>query len=380
MIKGFKIRIYPNRDQEQKFWQHIGASRWIYNYMLAEQIRRYESGEKHMSAFDMNKALTPLKKQTEYAWLNEVGSNTLYRVCADVASAYKAFFAKRAKRPRFKSRKKSKPSFPLRDSAGYVWFDSSEVHLPSIGKVRYRTDFDLPLGRDTKLCNPRISYRGNKWFLSFGLECENQAPELNDYSMGIDLGVKETMVVAYGDQQLIFHNINKGSKMRNLQKSITHLQRTISRKYEANRVGRAYTKTNNIIREEEKLRKLYERQIGIRMNYIHQSTHQLISLLPRCVVMEDLNVSGMTKNRHLAKAIQQQCFHEIIRQMKYKCEWNGIEFMQADRFYPSSKTCSNCGCVHKGLKLRDRTFVCPECGFTIDRDYQAALNLSRYAA
>lgn len=379
MIKGFKIRIYPNKDQEQKFWRHIGASRWIYNYMLAEQIRRYENGEKHMSAFDMNKALTPLKRQVEYAWLNEVGSNTLYRVCADVANAYKAFFAKRAKRPRFKSRKKSKPSFPLRDSVGYVWFGSDVVHLPSIGGVRYKTDYNLPLGRDAKLSNPRISYRGNKWFLSFGLECESQAPELNDYSMGIDLGIKETMVVAYGGQQLIFHNINKGRKMRNLQKRMRHLQRTISRKYEVNRVGRQYIKTNNILRAEERLRKLYAKQTGIRMNYIHQSTHALVDLLPHRVVMENLDVRGMLKNKFLSAEIHKQCFREIIRQMQYKCEWNGIEFVQADRFYPSSKTCSNCGCVHKGLKLRDRTFVCPECGFTIDRDYQAALNLSRYA-
>ena len=167
--------------------------------------------------------------------------------------------------------------------------------------------------------------------------------------------------------------------MRNLQKRMRHLQRTISRKYEVNRVGRQYIKTNNILRAEERLRKLYAKQTGIRMNYIHQSTHALVDLLPHRVVMENLDVRGMLKNKFLSAEIHKQCFREIIRQMQYKCEWNGIEFVQADRFYPSSKTCSNCGCVHKGLKLRDRTFVCPECGFTIDRDYQAALNLSRYA-
>ena len=139
-----------------------------------------------------------------------------------------------------------------------------------------------------------------------------------------------------------------------------------------------YNKTNNIERCETKLRKLYERLSNIRTNYIHQSTSKLIKLLPRRVVMEDLNISGMMKNKHLSKAIQEQCLHEWIRQMRYKCEWSGIEFVQADRFYPSSKTCSNCGCVKRNLKLKDRTFVCDECGFTIDRDYQAALNLMRY--
>ena len=168
--------------------------------------------------------------------------------------------------------------------------------------------------------------------------------------------------------------------MRSLEAKKLHLQRSISRKYEANRVGRKYMKTNNIAREEEKLRKIYSKQSNIRNNYIHQCTHHLVSLLPRRVVMEDLNVSGMMKNHHLAKSIQQQCFYEIRRQMQYKCEWNGIEFILADRFYPSSKTCSRCGCIHSGLKLKDRIFVCPECGLTIDRDYQAALNLMRYAA
>ena len=161
-------------------------------------------------------------------------------------------------------------------------------------------------------------------------------------------------------------------------KHIKHLQRSVSRKYEANKIGNKYNKTKNIERYEAKLRKLYERLSNIRANYIHQSTSKLIKLLPSKVVMEDLNISGMMKNKHLAKSIQEQCLHEWIRQMQYKCEWNGIEFVQADRFYPSSKTCSNCGCVKRNLKLKDRTFVCDECGFTIDRDYQAALNLMRY--
>lgn len=380
MIKGYKIRIYPTKEQEQKMWRHVGASRWIYNFMLAEQQRRYQAGEKHMSAFDMNKYVTELKKMPEYAWLGEVGSNTLYRVCADVAQAYDRFFKKQTKFPRFKKRKTSKPAFPLRDSAGNVWFEAQYAHLPAIGKVEYKTDFGLPLGRGCKFTNPRISFVLNKWYLSFGMECENQAPMLNDFSMGIDLGVKETMVVAYDDQQMVFHNINKSKKMRSLEAKKRRLQRGISRKYEANKAGNKYIKTNNIIRMEDKLRQVCARQANIRRNYIHQSTHKLVSLLPRQVVMEDLNVTGMMKNRHLARAIREQCFYEIYRQMQYKCEWNGIEFITADRFYPSSKTCSNCGCVNSGLKLKDRTFICPECGFTIDRDYQAALNLMRYTA
>lgn len=380
MIKGFKIRIYPTKEQEQVMWQHVGATRWMYNFMLAEQIRRYENGEKHMSAFDMNKYVTQLKRIPEYAWLSSIGSHTLYRACADLFNAYNSFFAQRAQFPKFKSRKRAKPSFPLCDTAGAVWFSETTVHLPIVGKVKYKTDNKLPFGRGYKFINPRIAFVREKWILSFGMECENQAPVLNDFSMGIDLGIKETMVVAYSDQQLVFHNINKSKAMRSLEAKKRRLQRSISRKYAANKVGNKHVKTNNIARMEVELRIVTSRQANIRLNYIHQCTHALVYILPKQVVMEDLNVREMMKNRHLARAIQEQCFYEIYRQMQYKCEWNGIRFVTADRFYPSSKTCSKCGCVHTGLKLSDRTFVCPECGFTIDRDYQAALNLMRYTA
>ena len=198
--------------------------------------------------------------------------------------------------------------------------------------------------------------------------------------MGVDLGVKDLAVVEFNNEKIVFHNINKSKKVRILKKRIQHTQRTISRKYECNRKGSKYFKTNNILKEETKLRKLHYRLANIRNNYIHQTTHSLVKLLPKRVVMEDLNVTGMMSNRHLSKAIQEQGFNEFIRQMRYKCEWNNIEFVQVDRFYPSSKTCSNCGCIKSNLKLKDRTYVCEDCGFTIDRDYNAAINLSRYVS
>lgn len=379
MIKGFKIRLYPTKEQEQLIWKHIGCCRFIWNYMLALQKERYYNGEKHLSGFDMNNLLKPLKDDGEHGWLKEVSHASLQRACSDLAEAYGRGFQKVSRFPKFKSKKKSKVAYPARCDK-VLFIDTNFVKIEKLGCVRYKTDLDLPKGRGVKFSNPRISNKNGKWFLSFGMECENQASALNDYSMGIDLGVKETMVVAYGNEQLVFHNINKSRKVKQLKWRMKHLQRSISRKYEINKQGNAFVKTNNIFRQEDKLHKMYSRLTGIRMNYMHQSTHQLVSLLPYRVVMEDLNVRGMMKNRHLSRAIQEQCFSEITRQMKYKCEWNGIEFIQADRFYPSSKTCSNCGCVHKGLTLKDRTFICPECGFTIDRDYQAALNLSRYAA
>lgn len=377
MIKSFKIRLYPTKSQEELMWKHVHASRFIYNYMLALQNTRYETGQKHLSAFDMNKLLTPLKKQDGFEWLTGVSNITLCRSCADLSDAFNRFFHKTSKHPRFKSRKRARSSYPVRCNKGNLWFSDSTVKIEKIGNVKYKTDFSIPFGREAKFSNTRISCDNGKWMLSFGMECESQAPALNDYTMGIDLGIKELATVAYGDDSVVFHNINKSRRVRTIKRNIRLLQRAISRKYEQNKQGERFVKTRNIERLEAKLKRLHARLANIRKNYLHQCTHSLISLLPRRVVMEDLNVQGMMKNRRLSKVIAEIGFYEFIRQMKYKCEWNGIEFVQVERFFPSSKTCSCCGEIKSDLKLSDRVFKC-KCGFEIDRDLNAAINLMRY--
>ena len=378
MIKSFKVRIYPTKSQEALIWKHIGSCRFIWNYMLSEQEKLYDLGERHLSAFDMINLLKPLKNDGEHEWLYEVSNTSLQIACQDLDKAYKSFFKKQSGFPKFKSRKRSKPNYPI--CATGFYFSEGKVQIQKLGKVKYKTDFDLPQGRDAKFSNPRISFINGKWILTFGMECENQTPELTEKKVGIDLGIKDLAVVAIDNESAVFHNINKSRSVRKLKRKIIYLQRSISRKYEQNRVGHKYFKTNNILRQEIKLRRLHARLSNIRSNYIHQCTHYIVSKLPCRVVMEDLNVSGMMKNEHLSKAIQEQCFFEFIRQMKYKCEWNGIEFIQVSRFYPSSKTCSNCGCIKHDLKLSDRTYSCSECGFVIDRDLNAAINLMKYSA
>ncbi len=377
MIKGYKIRIYPTKEQEKLIWKHIGACRFIWNYMLDLQIRRYKNGEKHLSGFDMIKLLTLLKKEEEYIWLKEVSNTSLQRTCSTLAEAYNTFFKKRSGFPKFKSRKRSKPSFPVRSERFY--FNGNVAMIEKMGRIKYKSDFEFPQRRECKFSNVHISFVNGKYMLSFGIECENQAPKLTDNVMGIDLGIKDLAVVACGDKHFVFHNINKSKQVRELKRKLKHTQRTISRKYEASkaRTGR-YEKTRNIEREENKLRKQYAKLTNIRYNYLHQTTAALIAMLPCMVVMEDLNVTSMMKNKHLSKAIAEQCFSEFIRQMQYKCERNGIRFVQADRFYPSSKTCSCCGSIKRDLKLSERTYLCLDCGLTIDRDLNAAINLSRY--
>lgn len=374
MIKSFKIRLYPTKEQEQLMWKHIDACRYIYNYMLAKQKEVHQAGEKYLSHFSMINLLKPLKNDGEHQWLYEVSHASLQTACGDLDKAYQNFFQKRCGFPKFKSKKRSKLAFPV--VGNRLWFDTKNfAHIIKIGKVKFKTDFDIPRGTGNKFVNPRISNINGKWILSFGIECENQAYKLNEYNVGIDLGVKDLATVAYDNKKLVFSNINKSKRVRSIKKSISHLQHSISRKYEANKQGKKFVKTKNIERAEDKLRKLYAKLSNIRRNYIHQTTHTIVELLPKTVVMEDLNVIGMMKNRHLSKAIQEQCFFEFIRQMRYKCEWRGITFLQVDRFYPSSKTCHNCGSIKHNLRLCDRVFVCDECGYTEDRDFNAALNL-----
>lgn len=374
MIRSKIIRIYPTKEQEQILWKHINCSRYIWNYMLALQIEKYENGKKHLSKFDMNKHLTTIKQDREHCWLYEVNNATLQTVCGDLTEAYQRFFKKISGFPKFKSKKKAKTSFPLRNDS--IYFLEDTVHLPKMGKVRYKTDYEIPLGKEVKLSNPRITYTPNeKWILSVGFECENQAPELTDNLMGIDLGIKELAVVSFDDECLKFGNINKNKKVKNLEGKLKHFQRNIMRKYRQNG---SYEETKNIQKEKGKIKRLYYHISNIRKNYLHQTTHKLVSLLLQQIVMEDLNISGMMKNKHLSKAIQNQCFYEFRRQMTYKCEELGIEIVFADRFFPSSKTCSCCGSYKKELKLSDRMFVCEDCGTKIDRDYNAAINLMRY--
>lgn len=381
MIKSHKIRIYPTREQEKLIHQTIGNCRFVYNHFLHKTISDYENGIKYPGKFGFE--LKSLKEENE--WLYETSNYSEQQTLLHLDSAFKNFFRRVKKKqtpgfPKFKSKKKSKSSY----STYIRTIDDNVMRIDKLGLVKYKTDFDLPKGNiiknKIKLTNPVISYHKatNKYFLSFGVEVESQNHTLNDYLVGIDLGIKELAVIAYDDNSKFYHNINKSSKMKNLERRLKTLQRAISRKYEKNKVGSKFVKTRNIEKAELELLKIHNHISNIRDNYIHQITSEIIKLLPKRVVMEDLNVTGMLKNKHLSKSIQQQNFSKFINYMKYKCEFNNIEFIQVDRFYPSSKTCSSCGCINKHLKLKDRTFICPECGSIVDRDLNAAINLSNY--
>ena len=225
-----------------------------------------------------------------------------------------------------------------------------------------------------KYLNPRFTYDGLYWYVSIGIEVDDNNNLPSNDGVGIDLGIKNLAVCSDGNT---YKNINKTDKVKKIEKRKRRLQRSISRRYEKNKKGGSYCKTSNIIKREKELLKVIKRLTNIRQNYLHQTTSEIIKRKPSFICMEDLNVSGMMKNKHLSKAVQQQCFYEFRKQIEYKSNWNNISVIIADRFFPSSKLCSCCGNIKKDLKLSDRIYKC-ECGNIIDRDFQASLNLKQY--
>ena len=371
MIKSVKIRLLPTKEQELLMFKTIGCSRFAYNWALNRSNELYKLGEKYSMA-NIRKEFTQLKKQDEFKWLNEVSNTTMVESMRNLDKAFKSFFKKKSQYPKFKSKRKSKQSFYVRYNS--LYFKNDVCNIEKIGKVKFKTNYNIP---DCKYMNPYCSYDGKYWYLSFGFEHnENQVVLNKDLSIGIDLGVKDLAIVNVLDKPI--KNINKTKKVKKLKKRLKRLQRQVSRKYEANKCNNKFVKTNNIIKLEKQIKLLHRKLSNIRNNHIHQATNKIVKLYPYRVVMEDLNISGMMKNRYLSKAIQEQCLYEFIRQMKYKCKFNGIEFIQVDRFFPSSKKCSCCGEVKPNIKLKDRVYKCEYCGFEIDRDKNASINLGNY--
>ena len=374
--------LLPNNKQKTKLFQYANAARFAYNWALGREQENYKNGGKFISDGDLRKEFTQLKKTDEYSWLNNVSNNVTKQAIKDACEAYRDFFKGYTKFPRFKSKKHSVPKF-YQDNVKIKFTDthvkvegfaiSKKKNKQKLNWIRLAEYGRIPT-KNVKYMNPRIKYDGLNWYITVGIEYENSDTLPSNEGIGIDLGIKDLAICSDGST---YKNINKSQKVKKLEKRKRRLQRSISRKYEKNKKGGSYCKTSNIIKREKELLKLNHRLTNIRQNYLHQTTTEIVKTKPSFVVLEDLNVKGMMKNRHLSKAVQQQGFREFRRQIEYKSAWNNIPVIIADRFFPSSKLCSCCGNIKKDLKLSDRIYKC-ECGNVIDRDYQAALNLKRY--
>ena len=392
MLLTRKIRLKPTPEQELLFWKSAGVARWAYNYFLSENNRVWqeylangETGEKSVSEGKVRKYINQVLKKTTHTWLSEVGSNVMKQAVKDADTAFKAYFKGISEKPCYKSKRKSKPSF-------YVNYESLSrknggFHGEKIGLVK--TSEPLPkLPKGKKYSNPHISFDGKYWYLSVGYEVSEIKCKLTGESIGIDLGIKDLAICSNGKT---YKNINKSHEVRRLEKVLKREQRKLSRMQERNIscykiVGnkripvfiKPLEECRNFQKQKRRIKLRHRKLTNIRNNYLHQTTTEIVKTKPSRIVMERWNVKGMMKNRHLAKAIQKQKFYEFKRQIAYKCQKNGIEMVEVPTFYPSSKTCSCCGCIRSDLKLSDRVYRCNECGLVIDRDFNASLNLAKY--
>ena len=391
MLRGMKIALELTDEQEQQMWKSVGVARWSYNYAITRAKEYYlnhledKSLPKTLSEGAIRKELTVLK-HTTHPWLKEVGSNVIKQAVKDWNDARNRFFKGLGKAPKYKSKATSKPSFYVnyerlhRVDGGFrgekLGFVKTRQSLPKIPKGSYYK-------------NPRISFDGKYWYLSFSYEVPTISVKLTDLVIGVDLGLKTLATLSTGE---FVENINKSRRVKQLEKQLRREQRHLARQLQANTKGylttanggrkpiykRSLDLCSNIQATKRKIQLLYRKLASIRLNHIHQTTSYLVKQLPKGIVIEDLNVQGLMKNKHLAKHIQNALFYEFRRQLEYKCLQCGIELVVAERFYPSSKMCSYCGCIKSDLKLKDRVYKCDSCGLEKDRDLNAAENLAYY--
>lgn len=371
MIKAVKIRVFPTKEQEELMWKSVGVARFTYNWAVTEWRKCFDAGIKISARKLRTRFNNEMKPREEFSWLKEPSGKVTAQAFEDLNDAIQRFLAGQGGKPKHKKKRKAKKSFYVRYDA--IKVTSASIQIEKVGKLIYKTDREIP--KLPQYTNPRMHFDGKYWILSFGYEhSENQA-KLNDFSIGIDLGIKKLAVISNLPS---VENINQSKTVRHLKKKLKRLQRQCSRKYEMNKQGKKFVKTKNITKLEKRIALIHRKLTNIRNNHIHQATNKIIKSFPKRVVMEDLNVRGMMKNKHLAEKIAEQKFYEFIWQMKYKCQFNGIEFVQAGKFYPSSKLCSRCGQKKIKLSLGERIYKCEYCGLEMGRDENAAKNLEQY--
>lgn len=390
MLKAFKTEIAPTREQKEKIIRSIGIARFLYNQYIAynkKLYRMYQRGlldnhQKHfVSANDFDKYVNH-KLKIERTWINECGSKARKKTLLNAEAAFKKFFNGLAGFPCFKKKSNQdvKLYFPKNNKGDWmIW--RHKLMVPTLKQVRLKEFGYLPVG--AVVISGTVSYVAGRFYVSVVIDIDVKSKHNKDLEtsyrtatdgIGIDLGIKDLAVVSDGRK---LKNINKSSKVKQLEKRLRREQRCLSRKYESKKKkgGNTATASANIEKQKLKVQKLHQRIKQIREDYENKVIHEIVKQKPRFITVEDLNVRGMMKNKHLAKAVAAQRFNHLLVKLKRKAEIIGIEFRVVDRFYPSSRTCHYCGHIHKGMKLKDRVYVCSECGYTEDRDFNASLNL-----
>ena len=375
MLKSFKTEINPSEEQKVKIHKTIGTCRFIYNFYLAHNKELYDKGEKFMSGKSFSVWLNNeyLPQNPDKLWIKEVSSKSVKHSIENGCIAFTRFFKHQSAFPNFKKKGKSDVKmYFVKNNPKDCRCERHRINIPSLGWVRIKEKGYIPTTKDGYVIKSgTVSMKADRYYVSVLVEIlNNKIANNSNAGIGIDLGLKDFAIVSNGKT---YKNINKSARLKKLEKQLIREQRSLSRKYENLKKGESTQKTN-IQKQRLKVQKLHHRIDNIRTDYINKTIAEIVKTKPSYITIEDLNVSGMMKNKHLSKAVASQKFYEFRTKLQAKCKENGIELRVVDRWYPSSKTCHCCGAIRKDLKLSDRIFQC-DCGYIEDRDFNAALNL-----
>ena len=375
LLKSFKTEINPTEEQKVRIRKTLGTCRFIYNFYLAHNKELHESGKKFMSSSQFRVWLNNeyLPSHPEYSWIKEAYSKSVTQAVNNGQTAFENFFNHKSAFPKFKKKGRSDVKmYFVRNNPKDCLCERHRIKIPSLGWVRIKEKGYIPTTKDGYVIKSgHVSIKADRYYVSVLIEIpDKRIANHSSGGIGIDLGLKDFAIVSNGKT---YKNINKSAKLRKLEKKLIREQRSLSRKYENIKKGES-TQKRNIQKQRLKIQKLHHRIDNIRTDYINKIIAEIVKTKPSYITIEDLNVSGMMKNKHLSKAVASQKFYEFKTKLQSKCKEYGIELRIVDRWFPSSKTCHCCKHIKKDLKLSDRVFRC-DCGYVEDRDFNAALNL-----
>lgn len=381
MLKSYKTEIKPTLEQMQKINRTIGTCRFIYNFYLSHNKELYNNGKEFMTAKSFSVWLNNefIPNNPDYSWIKEVSSKSVKKSMENACSAFLRFFKKQSNFPNFKKKNKSDVKmYFVKNNPKDCLCERHKIKIPTLGWVKLKEKGYIPTTKQGyRISSGTVSRKAGKYYVSVLIDMPDvEKPKLNNFGIGIDLGIKEFAVISNGVTK---KNINKTAKVKKLEKQLKREQRCLSRKYEDlkkrnKKIKGEKATRQNIQKQVLKVQKLHHRIDNIRTDYINKCINEIVKTKPSYIAIEDLNVKGMMKNRHLSRAVASQKFYEFRKKLEAKCKELGIELRIVDRWYPSSKLCHNCGSIKKDLKLSDRKYNC-ECGYCADRDYNASLNL-----
>ena len=375
MLKSFKTEINPTQEQKSRINRTIGTCRYVYNFYLAYNKELHDNGEKFMTGKRFSVWLNNeyIPDHPDKAWIRDAYSKAVKKSIEDGCTAFTRFFKHQSAFPNFKKKGRSDVKmYFVKNNPKDCACERHRIKSPTLGWVRLKEKGYIPTTKDGwKIISGTVSIKADRYYVSVLVEIPDpQAVNNRNDGIGIDLGVKDFAILSNGKT---YKNINRSARLKKLEKQLRREQRCLSRKYEDLKKGEV-TQRANIQKQKLKVQKLHHKIDNIRTDYINKIIAEIVKTKPSYITIEDLNVSGMMKNRHLSKAVASQKFYGFRSRLKAKCDANGIELRVVDRFYPSSKLCHCCGRIKKDLKISDRIYRCA-CGYVEDRDFNASLNL-----